>query len=414
MTAQSGATAMRHMLVVGAIALASLGAARQCLAAEPPAARGGGDGAADVAAAPWIGGIAGTKLVDIDGSTITLSPSEGGLTLALVSPTGATRKSSFLFVSDSLGTISDDGDAGHVVGFFRETDTGLEAQFADGRSESLVANSQGGLSLTIRAAAGDADCRSWYPADHVFGAAERRAALAAYAARLGLGGRSGRTPRTASLCAPAIRVADRRAPALAPGPSKIGPYRIGMNSAAAETKSGTTDLTPVTVRTSQVHLVDGAAGAPLAAIPPAPVAQPAAPVSQQSPAPRSPQQANAAQPAQVALAAAMPDGRGASDCLSVESDGADLGFRNHCAYGVQFAYCLKAANDRGSACDAGAKTGAVAANGFATVLSGTNIKSADAEHDFRWVACSGANGDVVAHLDRAEPPAGRCVRTDAS
>jgi len=54
------------------------------------------------------------------------------------------------------------------------------------------------------------------------------------------------------------------------------------------------------------------------------------------------------------------------------------------------------------------------ANGFAAVLLDTNIKSADADHDFRWVACSGNTGDVIAHLDRSEPPAGRCVRTTAS
>jgi hypothetical protein len=38
---------------------------------------------------------------------------------------------------------------------------------------------------------------------------------------------------------------------------------------------------------------------------------------------------------------------------------------------------------------------------------------ADADHDFRWVACSGNSGDVVAHLDRADPPVGRCERTGA-
>jgi hypothetical protein len=97
----------------------------------------------------------------------------------------------------------------------------------------------------------------------------------------------------------------------------------------------------------------------------------------------------------------------------VDSDGANLGFRNHCAYGVQFAYCLQRAGDEATNCDAGSKTGAVPANGFAAVLLDTNIETADAEHDFRWVACSGDAGDVIAHLDRSDPPAGRCVRTGA-
>ena len=106
----------------------------------------------------------------------------------------------------------------------------------------------------------------------------------------------------------------------------------------------------------------------------------------------------------------MPAGSGASQCLSVESDGANIGFRNHCNYGVQFAYCLQRASDPATACDAGTKTGTVPANGFEPVLLNANIKTADAEHDFRWVACSGNAGDVVAHLDRSEPPVGRCVR----
>jgi hypothetical protein len=115
----------------------------------------------------------------------------------------------------------------------------------------------------------------------------------------------------------------------------------------------------------------------------------------------------------VTLAAAVPDGHGASSCLTIESDGATIGFRNHCAYGVQFAYCVQKAGDAAADCGAGAKAGSVSANGY-TLLADINIKSADAEHDFRWVACSGGTGSVVAHLDRADPPAGRCTRASAS
>ena len=43
-----------------------------------------------------------------------------------------------------------------------------------------------------------------------------------------------------------------------------------------------------------------------------------------------------------------------------------------------------------------------------------NIKPEDAEHNFRWVACSGAATDVTAYLDKAEPPSGRCIKTNAS
>ena len=356
----------------------------------------------------WLANVSSVKLVAVDGSTLSLAPTEGGLSFSLVAQDGVAQRSSFAFVSDRLGTISDDADAGHVTGVFRETDNGFDAQFADGRTESLVANIAGGLSLTIRNGA-DSTCTSWYPPDHVFSATERKAALAAYADRLGLGDKARKATRAASLCSPAIQVMKNR---ISPKNVESLVVVTHPDAAAAATKvdlpaKGTTaaGLIPVAVRNSQVHVIDGA-GAPAevpqlirasatvssAALPPAPALPPVA-------------------AAQVATVAKVPAGNGASDCLSVDSDGANLGFRNHCAYGVQFAYCLQRAGDGATNCDAGSKTGAVPANGFAAVLLDTNIKTADAEHDFRWVACSGDTGDVIAHLDRSDPPVGRCVRT---
>ncbi|MEI9932593.1 MAG: hypothetical protein WDM89_19160 [Rhizomicrobium sp.] len=94
-------------------------------------------------------------------------------------------------------------------------------------------------------------------------------------------------------------------------------------------------------------------------------------------------QSNAAQPnvapPQTAAIPAVPAGTGASDCLTVESNGASIGFHNRCAYSVQFAYCLQRASDPAATCDAGTKTGAVSANTFIAVLLDTNIKAADAE-----------------------------------
>ncbi len=416
---------MRTVRTTGAIALALTCMTTITLAGETsptPASVGN----APVESPAWLASIAGEKLVAVDGSTITLSLAEGGLALALLSPNGATQKSTFAFMSDRLGTISDDSDASHVTGFFRETDTGLEAQFADGRTESLVANMAGGISLTVRASAGDTSCTSWYPQDHVFGAAERRAALAAYAERLGLGPHSKKAPRAEAVCVPAIRVARTRTlPSNAAQPLLVvtHPTTMPARPGTAVPSSSEAALIPVAVRTSDVHLVDAAVAAPLAALPqaapppasvapvPAPMVQ--APVPQAAPAQTI--QASAPQPATMAMVTpSIPAGSGASDCLSVDTDGSSLGFRNHCAYGVQFAYCLQKASDPAAACSAGSRTGAVAANGFAALLLDTNIKSADAEHDFRWVGCSGNAGDVVAHLDRADPPAGRCVRANAS
>ena len=44
-------------------------------------------------------------------------------------------------------------------------------------------------------------------------------------------------------------------------------------------------------------------------------------------------------------------------------------------------------------------------------MSDTSLKDKDATRSFRWIACSGGAGEVVARLDRFAPPAGRCERT---
>ncbi len=373
----------------------------------------------------WLGSMAGEKLVAIDGSTLTLAPTEGGLSLALISQNGTAQKSSFAFLSDKLGTITDDADAGHVTGFFRETDTGLEAQFADGRTESLTANIAGGISVTIHANAGESACASWYPADHVFSAAERKAAVDAYAAKLGVGQHAKKTAPASAVCVPAIKVVKNKiAPSAAQSiivTTHPDAPRPPLATEISAKPSSAPALVSVVVRASDVHLIDGPAPAAIAAklVMPATNAgallaqpQPAA-LQTAQPVPAALQASAAPQTntAQIAAVSPVPAGSGASDCLSVESDGANIGFRNHCSYGVQFAYCLQRASDPNAACDAGTKTGTVTANGFEPVLLNANIKTSDAEHDFRWVACSGNASDVVAHLDHAEPPAGRCVRT---
>jgi hypothetical protein len=371
----------------------------------------------------WLSNVSGVKLVAVDGSTLSLSPTEGGLSLALISQNGAAQKSSFAFMSDKLGTISDDADAGHVTGFFRETDNGFEAQFADGRTESLVANTAGGLSLTVRNGA-ESNCTSWYPPDHVFSATERRAALAAYADRLGLGDKSKQAaPHTMPICAPAIRVVRNK---ISPGNVQslvVVTYPDASGESLKKTDistkgTGAAGLLPVAVRNSQVHVIDGPVVSPVALTPQliqasASLTSATEPVLANASTPVPAARPNAMSVVQTAAVQKASAGNGASDCLSVESDGANLGFRNHCAYGVQFSYCLQHAGDAAPSCDAGSKAGAVSANGFASVLLDTNIKTADAEHDFRWVACSGNAEDVIAHLDRSDPPAGRCVRIGA-
>ena len=57
--------------------------------------------------------------------------------------------------------------------------------------------------------------------------------------------------------------------------------------------------------------------------------------------------------------------------------------------------------------------GSVAANGFGALMADNSLKEQDAAHNFRWIACSGGAGEVVARLDQFEPPAGRCERSPA-
>ena len=100
----------------------------------------------------------------------------------------------------------------------------------------------------------------------------------------------------------------------------------------------------------------------------------------------------------------------ASHCLKVDSDGSHWGFRNGCSFDVQFAYCLAQGGDSLTACAAGGAPGSVAAGGFGALMADKSFSENDAEHDFRWLACDGGAGEVVAHLDHADPPSGRCVR----
>ena len=103
----------------------------------------------------------------------------------------------------------------------------------------------------------------------------------------------------------------------------------------------------------------------------------------------------------------------ASKCLRVDSDGSYWGFRNHCGYSVQFAYCLLHSSDETPSCGtdgSGAATGSVSASGFSTLFADTSLSGGRTEHDFRWVACRGGAGEVMPRLDTPEPAAGRCLK----
>jgi len=336
--------------------------------------------------------LAGAALKGVDGSAIALNPIEGGIEMALTAPGGVPQKTTFTFMTDRLGTVVEDGGHGaNVTGFFRLTDSGVELHYADGRAETLAATPEGGVAMVLTAAAGSrASCRSWYPDGHIFSDSEKKAALADYAARLGLAasaadatGCGALTPASLSpapetvTITPHAPVADRR-PAPKPRAVKtaFAPPQAPKSKAAA--------LTPVIVKDSQVHTIDDMVPAPAA---------------------------NAS--LQGMKQDAKVDGSDPSHCLKVDSDGLSWGFRNACDFAVQFAYCVP--SDTGlAACARGGAPGSVAAHGFGALMADKSLSESGVDHSFRWIACAGGAGEVAAHLEKVDPPSGRCDRAPTS
>ena len=342
-----------------------------------------------------FGGVSGKTLIGVDGSSIALILIEGGMELQQVPADGSPRKTTFTFMTDRMGTVVEDSgsqNAGSsVTGFFRLTGKGVEVRYADGRSIMLTASADGGVQMALDGDSGSS-CRVWYPQGHAFSDSDKKTALNAYATRLGLpiaasdagnGCASAPAPQTVSAdpglegpssSAPAPRP-ERRSDAKVPARVAKASYRIGDYRPDAETA----------VKNSQVHAIDALPSAVVAMSIPKPIA-------------------------------AKPDKNNASQCLKVDSDGSHWGFRNACDFAVQFAYCMAGAGNSLIACGGNgavitSATGSVAANGFGALMSDTSLQDKDASHNFRWIACGGGSGEVMAHLDTIEPPAGRCERT---
>jgi len=345
--------------------------------------------------------VSGKTLTAVDGSSIALNLIEGGMELQ-VSPgdTGAAaaaRKTTFTFMTDRMGTVVEDsgqpGAGTSVTGFFRLTGKGVEVRYADGRSAMLSANGDGGVQMALDGDAGPS-CRNWYPAGHAFTDLDKKAALNAYASRLGLPvaandtNACGGAPVAAVIAPPAAEAAP--APAGAK-PAKLSRTEVKVPARMAKASYHIGDyaksLEAVAVKSSEVHAID-----------------------EDTPAISGPS-------VRETVAAVTPtktaDKSDASKCLKVDSDGNHWGFRNGCDYAVQFSYCMAGESDSLAACGKDVTTalsGSVAANGFGALSADTSIKEKDGAHNFRWIACGGGVGEVVAHLDHAEPPSGRCER----
>ena len=342
-----------------------------------------------------FGSVSGKTLTGVDGSSIALTLIDGGMELQVVPADGNARKTTFTFMTGRMGTVVENsGSRGSsVTGFFRLTAKGVEVRYADGHSAMLSANSDGGVQMALDGDAGPS-CSAWYPAGHLFSDSDKKIALNAYASKLGLpvaaaeiGNGCSPAPQAAAPQAvsvapptPSAAAAPRARPerhANAKVPMAKASYRIGdYQRTKGQQANG---LEPVAVKTSQIHPIDSDA-----------ITVPSAPVPSVS-----------------------ADKNNASACLKVDSDGDHWGFRNTCSFAVQFAYCM--AGSSNIACGATgivtSATGSVAANGFGALMADTSLKEKDAAHDLRWVACGGGTGEVVAHLDAIEPPAGHCERT---
>ena len=339
----------------------------------------------------WYDSVTGTKFTSVEGSTAQLTQNDDGLLLQVTAPNGSETAKQFRYLNDSLGGIFDAADTNTAIGVFRQSVGGIEAEYADGHNEVLSANAGGGLTIALTAPKSGTMCMKWYPQGHVFAESERKEALAAYASKLGLAADQ-KAPQIAN-CGDAIaRVASAAEPAKADKPLKLASTRAPKMLAAPKA---------ILVRASDVHTIDADA-MPKGAAPLPPEIATAALAT----APAS------AHIIPASMKESVPANHGASECLHVDSDGQNWGFRNSCDNSVQFAYCLQNGKDAATACGSGTAMGGVARNGFFALIASSAI--IDDNHQFRWVACSGDAGTVTPYLDRSAPPAGRCVRSQNS
>jgi hypothetical protein len=372
--------------------------------------------ASDATKAPF-GSVSGKTLIGVDGSSIALTLIEGGMELQVVPAEGVARKTTFTFMTDRMGTVVEDSGSpsagSSVTGFFRLTGKGVEIRYSDGRSAMLSANPDGGVQMALDSDS-SSSCKAWYPAGHAFSDSEKKVALNAYATKLGLpvaasdiSNGCATSPQPASMksadVAPTPPVAlassaplpkarqERHAQVKAPARVAKASYRIGDYQPG----QGTKDLQAVAVKPSQVHLID-------------------------APEAEGDSQNSAISVPSVAGTIAVPSTSAAnktdaSRCLKVDSDGSHWGFRNTCDFAVQFAYCMAGGSDSLTACGdkdvvTTSATGSVAAQGFGALMSDNSLQEKDMAHNFRWIACGGGAGEVAAHLDHSDPPAGRCDR----
>jgi hypothetical protein len=377
--------------------------------APPPtktAVAGSRDGQVSNALFP-LRSLMGAQLLAVDGATLELGATDAGFRRTLVLANGNSQTIEFVFASGPVGTVTSGEKA---IGVFRARSGQLDVDYADGTAESIGDAGNGGLFDRARTADGRAMCTSWYPQPHVFSDAEKKAAVLEYANRLGVTV-AAPSPKhaaneSAEICGGAFVAAGGQK---RPGDTNAANAGAGQPSVsrAAGQQAELRAPVPPAITPAAAVAVTTSAGRPVDN--PGPSALPTPNVQQASYTP-APALAASAVPAGL-QSAAQP---GASDCLSITSNGDYWGFQNRCAKTVQFAYCEMSDANPLTACKRTSVSGSVAANSFGALVSDRSLSEKSVNHEFRWMACDGGAGEVVPHLDKIDPPSGRCERAAAA
>jgi hypothetical protein len=350
--------------------------------------------------------IAGKKLVSIDGSAVTLTAVEGGLMRETTAANGAMRRTRFQFITASLGTVTDPADPNEPLGVFRIGKGELAIQYADGGVETMVVESGDRLLVATRAPETIASCVAWYPEGHVFSLEERKEAVAQYASRLGVAGNGDKESRPRSADPSCIAHGDL-ATASQPEKNALARDGTGQSLAALGLAAPALAALPNTAGIVALTTAERADEASRNA------SREFGATGVRVSGPLSTQPGSRAAPEQLTQSrrpsgefSLVPDG--ASKCLSVESERGYRGFRNYCAYPVQFAYCVIGRKLQPDSCQYGAVQGSTEAWGFSEV-GDRPLSAGNTPIELRWIACRGRAGDVLPRLERIDPPSGRCV-----
>ena len=361
---------------------------------------GNGDNAAPNPALPLRAEL-GTPLSAVDGAILELGLTGDGFERTLVLPNGNSQEVRFAFANGPVGTVS---DGQRAIGVFRARSDQVDIDYADGTTETMGEGPGGGLIERAQSVDGHAMCTAWYPQSHVFSQEEKQAAVQEYASRLGL-----------AVSAPAKTASRKQHPHDA-SPACGGAFiASGSQQKAADTGTETNSL-PKAAAAPAERAQPGVRAATLensAVIVPAsaihPIDQQPAQLEKASFAPDQPTQSSTI----VGAATAAPQ-PGASNCLTVTNNGDYWGFQNNCAKSVQCAYCEMSDANPLTSCKRTSVAGSVAAKSFSALVSDRSLAEKNAEHEFRWLACDGGAGEVVPHLDKVDPPTGRCERQVAT